>query len=296
MSNEVTTSDYKPKIEYRDGFVMLQQKYNLKVATPSIYFWLVRFHVDIAGTTLADSLVIELGYDVACYIFFPCFCATMLTQLFYCKYYYPPIFWLCVLFASGCTFLIEYPIPYHHDTLWMATCGFGVLLAGAFGIWYDIERSLDIYNIYNLKRESLYWFAVFCCFLFSTAVMELTEDYIHDDVHDEEIAFDITWAIFFFLFLFVCGLWCGGYIHPVAGFWSTFVLAHAVAAAVAIELVLTAGDLNATIITLSISIVLVTIAAYESILKVEKRIQDFATTHIMTVRKYVHEAKVATIG
>ena len=61
-------------------------------------------------------------------------------------------------------------------SLYVSTSAFAVALAGIFAVWFWVERSLSIHEIFTRSRELFYWSAILCTFALGTAAGDLATE------------------------------------------------------------------------------------------------------------------------
>ncbi len=57
-----------------------------------------------------------------------------------------------------------------------STIGFTLALAAIFAVWFAMERTLSIHEVYTFRREAFYWIAILFTFALGTAVGDLISE------------------------------------------------------------------------------------------------------------------------
>lgn len=141
-------------------------------------FWLIKLTAVTMGETAADFLAVNLGLGLGAttVLMSAILIATMLWQ-FRQKAYVPMVYWLNVVLISVVGTLITdnmtdaLGIPLLYSTL-----GFSALLAGTFALWFAVERTLSIHEVYTFRREAFYWLAILFTFALGTAAGDLISE------------------------------------------------------------------------------------------------------------------------
>ncbi|WP_068305621.1 hypothetical protein [Pararhodobacter sp. CCB-MM2] len=141
-------------------------------------FWLIKLTAVTMGETAADFLAVNLGLGLGAttVLMSAILVATMLWQ-FRQQAYVPMVYWLNVVLISVVGTLITdnmtdaLGIPLLYSTL-----GFSALLAGTFALWFAVERTLSIHEVYTFRREAFYWLAILFTFALGTAAGDLISE------------------------------------------------------------------------------------------------------------------------
>jgi uncharacterized membrane-anchored protein len=125
-------------------------------------FWVAKCCCTTVGETVSDyfNVNIGLGLGGAAYVFFP----IMLVSLslgFWVDRYYPYLYWFNVIMMSICGTIATDGL---HDNLgvelWIECIVFLFLMCSSFGVWYYVEKTIDIHDICTPRREMFYWYVV----------------------------------------------------------------------------------------------------------------------------------------
>jgi uncharacterized membrane-anchored protein len=149
-----------------------------KVPEVTAYFWIIKILCTTVGESFADYINETLGFGLTntTLVFSAALVATLVVQ-FRVDRYIPGVYWLAVVLISVVgTLLTDNLTDGHNVPLWISSTVFAVLLAGVFGIWYVLERTLSIHTIVTSRRESFYWLTVLVTFALGTAVGDWTLD------------------------------------------------------------------------------------------------------------------------
>ena len=86
----------------------------------------------------------------------------------------PWIYWLTVVLVSVVgTQITDLFTDGLGVSLYVSTSAFALMLAGIFTLWFWVERSLSIHEIFTRRRELFYWAAILCTFALGTAAGDL---------------------------------------------------------------------------------------------------------------------------
>ena len=152
-----------------------------KVPEVTVSFWIIKIMCTTVGETGADYLAVNagLGQNVTR----AAMAALLLTALFLQlrkQRYTPWIYWLTVVLVSIVgTQITDLLTDGLGVSLYVSTSVFAVALAAIFGLWYAVERSLSIHEIFTRKRELFYWSAILCTFALGTAAGDLATEALH---------------------------------------------------------------------------------------------------------------------
>jgi uncharacterized membrane-anchored protein len=152
---------------------------NNKVATITLYFWIMKICATTLGETAGDllSMTLNVGYWVSSIILISLFFISLAVQLT-SDHFNPVIYWSVILTTSTAgTTMSDYidrtlELGYATGSLILVTCLLAVL-----SIWYFNERTLSVANIQTRKTELFYWTAI----LFSNTLGTALGDYLADD-------------------------------------------------------------------------------------------------------------------
>ncbi len=152
-----------------------------KVPAVTLSFWVIKIMCTTVGETGADYLAVDagLGQNVTRAVMAALLAAALFTQL-RTRRYTPWIYWLTVVLVSIVgTQITDLFTDGLGVSLYLSTSVFAVLLAAIFAVWYAVERSLSIHEIFTRKRELFYWSAILCTFALGTAAGDLATEALH---------------------------------------------------------------------------------------------------------------------
>ncbi len=149
-----------------------------KVPAVTIYFWVIKILCTTVGETAADYLngALHIGLTGTSVIMSALLAIVIVFQ-FKAKQYVPFIYWSTVVLISIVGTLItdnltdKLSVPLETTTI-----VFSILLSIAFMIWYVQEKTLSVYSINTLRRETFYWLVVLFTFALGTAAGDLTAE------------------------------------------------------------------------------------------------------------------------
>ena len=158
---------------------MKNVKHMNKVATVTLYFWIMKICATTLGETAGDllSMTMNIGYALSSIILMSLFLASLIVQLS-SKKFNPVLYWTVILTTSTAgTTMSDYMdrtlgLGYAKGSLILAT-GLIIVLA----IWRFSEKSLSVSNIQTTKVELFYWVAI----LFSNTLGTALGDFLADD-------------------------------------------------------------------------------------------------------------------
>ena len=152
-----------------------------KVPSVTLAFWVIKIMCTTVGETGADYLAVDagLGQNVTRAVM----AALLVTALFVqlrTQRYTPWIYWLTVVLVSIVgTQITDLFTDGLGVSLYLSTSVFAVALAAIFAVWYGVERSLSIHEIFTCRRELFYWLAILCTFALGTAAGDLATEALH---------------------------------------------------------------------------------------------------------------------
>ena len=133
------------------------------------------------GETGADYLAVNagLGQNVTLMAMATLLVTALLVQLRK-QDYTPWIYWLTVVLVSIVgTQITDLLTDGLGVSLYISTLVFAVALAAIFALWYTVERTLSIHEIFTRQRELFYWSAILCTFALGTAAGDLATEALH---------------------------------------------------------------------------------------------------------------------
>ena len=152
-----------------------------KVPEVTLSFWIIKIMCTTVGETGADYLAVNagLGQTVTRVGMTALLVAALFVQLRK-RGYTPWIYWLTVVLVSIVgTQITDLLTDGLGISLYVSTSVFAVLLAAIFAVWYAVERTLSIHEIFTRKRELFYWSAILCTFALGTAAGDLATEALH---------------------------------------------------------------------------------------------------------------------
>lgn len=196
-----------------------------KVPEVTLSFWVIKIMSTTVGETGADFLAVNagLGQGVTRAAMGALLAAAVITQL-RTRRYTPWIYWFTVVLVSVVgTQITDLLTDGLGVSLYISTAVFAVALAAIFAVWYAVERSLSIHEIFTRKRELFYWSAILCTFALGTAA---------GDLATEALGLGFTWGALAFggLIAATYTVWrMGG--NAVLTFWIGYILTRPFGAA-----------------------------------------------------------------
>ena len=149
-----------------------------KVAEITVLFWIMKMIATTLGETLGDYIAqtLALGYTLGILITLIFFVVVLVIQL-YAKKYIPLYFWLVIIATTTLgTEISDFMnrslgLGYTYGSLILFTGLLAILL-----IWYSNYKNLQVYPIFEKKKELFFWTAV----LFSNSLGTAFGDYLGD--------------------------------------------------------------------------------------------------------------------
>lgn len=189
-----------------------------KVPEVTLSFWIIKIMCTTVGETGADYLAVNagLGQTVTRVGMTVLLMAALLVQ-FRKRSYTPWIYWLTVVLVSIVgTQITDLFTDGMGVSLYLSTSVFAVVLAAIFAVWYVVERTLSVHEIFTRRRELFYWSAILCTFALGTAA---------GDLATEALGLGFTWGLVIFSGLIAATYtaWrMGG--NAVLTFWLAYIL------------------------------------------------------------------------
>jgi uncharacterized membrane-anchored protein len=149
-----------------------------KVPEVTLAFWIIKIMSTTVGETGADFLAVNAGFGqgITGAVMGALLAVVLFIQL-RAKRYTPWIYWLTVVLVSVVgTLITDLLTDGLGVSLYVSTSAFAVVLAGIFGVWFWVERSLSIHQIFTRRRELFYWSAILCTFALGTAAGDLATE------------------------------------------------------------------------------------------------------------------------
>lgn len=189
-----------------------------KVPEVTLSFWVIKIMCTTVGETGADYLAVNagLGQTMTRVGMTALLIAALFVQ-FRKRSYTPWIYWLTVVLVSIVgTQITDLFTDGLGVSLYLSTSVFAVLLAAIFALWYAVERTLSMHEIFTRRRELFYWSAILCTFALGTAA---------GDLATEALGLGFTWGLVIFSGLIAATYtaWrMGG--NAVLTFWLAYIL------------------------------------------------------------------------
>jgi uncharacterized membrane-anchored protein len=157
----------------------MSEKLN-KVAQITIYFWILKILATTLGETSGDmlSMTWNLGYVTSLMITM-CFFLFVLVMQLRIRSFHPVLYWAVIVGTTSVGTEISdlmdrtLGLGYMKGAFILASCLF-ISLA----VWYNRERNLEVYPIYERKKEIFYWITV----LFSNSLGTAFGDFLSDNL------------------------------------------------------------------------------------------------------------------
>lgn len=149
-----------------------------KVASITIFFWIMKIIATTLGETLGDlmSMTLNMGYTISLVLTMVFFILVLLVQLKASKYF-PALYWLVIV---GTTTVGTEISDYMDRTLGL---GYAMGSAALFSallitllLWHKNLKGIKIFPIFSQKDELYYWIAI----LFSNSLGTAFGDFLSD--------------------------------------------------------------------------------------------------------------------
>ncbi|MCL6486076.1 MULTISPECIES: COG4705 family protein [Janthinobacterium] len=196
-----------------------------KVPDVTLTFWIIKIMSTTVGETGADFLAVNAGFGQGVtHAIMGALLAIALFMQLRTRRYTPWIYWLTVVLVSVVgTLITDLLTDGLGVSLYVSTSAFAVALAGIFAVWFWVERTLSIHEIFTRRRELFYWSAILCTFALGTAA---------GDLATEALGLGFTWGAMSFgiLIAITYAVWrMGG--NAVLTFWIGYILTRPFGAA-----------------------------------------------------------------
>ena len=151
-----------------------------KVPAITLSFWVIKIMSTTVGETGADFLAVNAGFGQGTTrAVMGALLALALFMQLRTRRYTPWIYWLTVVLVSVVgTQITDLLTDGLGVSLYVSTSAFALALAGIFAVWFWVERSLSIHEIFTRRREWFYWAAILCTFALGTAAGDLATEAI----------------------------------------------------------------------------------------------------------------------
>lgn len=233
-----------------------------KVAAVTLLFWLMKIVATTLGETLGDfiSMTLNLGYVVGILVTLAFFIIILLVQL-NVKKYIPAVYWLVIIGTTTLGTEISDFIDRTLKTGYLV--GSLILLSGlliSLFLWYKKYGNLEVYPISERNKEFYYWTAI----LFSNSLGTAFGDFLSDNLG---LGYTTGALVTGLIILIVIMLHYFTKLNHVLLFWIAFVFTRPFGATFGDLLTkplakggLDLGTLNASLISLSLMIVMIFIS------------------------------------
>jgi uncharacterized membrane-anchored protein len=160
------------------GRLVTISKFLNKVPEVTLAFWIIKIMSTTVGETVADFLAVNagLGQGLTRSLMAGFLAIALFLQLRTTRYT-PCAYWLTVVLVSVVgTQITDLLTDKLGVSLYVSTAVFAVLLGVIFAVWYAVERTLSIHEIFTRRREWFYWAAILCTFALGTAAGDLATE------------------------------------------------------------------------------------------------------------------------
>ena len=196
-----------------------------KVPEVTLGFWIIKILSTTVGETAADFLAVNAGWGqgMSRGVMAGLLAVALFLQLRTMRYT-PWIYWLTVVLVSVVgTQITDLLTDKLGVSLYVSTPIFAAVLAMIFAVWYRVERSLSIHEIFTHRREWFYWAAILCTFALGTAAGDLATEALGLGFRVGALSFGILIAVTY-------AAWrLGG--NAVLTFWIGYILTRPFGAA-----------------------------------------------------------------
>ncbi len=151
-----------------------------KVAQITVYFWIMKILATTLGETSGDllSMTCNLGYCSSLLITMGFFLFVLALQLGSSKFH-PVLYWAVIVGTTSVgTEISDFMdrtlrLGYMEGSLILFS-----LLSATLAVWYYKKKNLEVYPIYDKKKEIFFWIAV----LFSNSLGTAFGDFLSDNM------------------------------------------------------------------------------------------------------------------
>jgi uncharacterized membrane-anchored protein len=149
-----------------------------RVPRVTLDFWLIKLMAVTMGETAADYLAVNLGLGLtATSLMMAAVLVVALIAQFSQRRYVPWAYWLAVVLISIVgTLVTDNLVDNFGVALATTTAVFTVALALTFLVWYRVEGTLSIHQVFTFRREAFYWLAILFTFALGTAAGDLVAE------------------------------------------------------------------------------------------------------------------------
>ncbi len=198
-----------------------------RVPEVTIGFWLIKLLAVTMGETAADYLAVNLGLGLTMTsLIMGLVLVFVLAVQFAQRRYVPWAYWLAVVMISVVgTLVTDNLVDTFGVPLWFTTVLFSVLLAATFAIWFSIERTLSIHEVFNTRREAFYWLAILLTFALGTSAGDLVAEQFG-------LGYLATGILFGLVILSLAIGYFRLKLDGVLGFWLVYILTRPLGASI----------------------------------------------------------------
>jgi uncharacterized membrane-anchored protein len=186
-----------------------------KVASLSLFFWVIKIISTTTGEASADFLGTNFGASAGVVAIILLAIAIVIQIKF--KKYLPWMYWTVIVLVAVFGTMFADVIHIVGVPLYVTSATFFILLLVMLTIWYLSEGSLDVHSITTTKREIFYWSVIFFTFAFGTAAGDLVAGSLHLGYLDATLVFGAA-IIVIPLILFLLKT------NSIALFWVSYIL------------------------------------------------------------------------
>jgi uncharacterized membrane-anchored protein len=186
-----------------------------KVASLSLFFWVIKILSTTTGEASADFLGTNFGASAGVVAIILLAIAIVIQIKF--KKYLPWMYWTVIVLVAVFGTMFADVIHIVGVPLYVTSATFFILLLVMLTIWYLSEGSLDVHSITTTKREIFYWSVIFFTFAFGTAAGDLVAGSLHLGYLDATLVFGAA-IIVIPLILFLLKT------NSIALFWVSYIL------------------------------------------------------------------------
>jgi uncharacterized membrane-anchored protein len=186
-----------------------------KVASLSLFFWVIKIISTTTGEASADFLGTNFGSSAGVVAIILLAIAIVIQIKF--KKYLPWMYWTVIVLVAVFGTMFADVIHIVGVPLYVTSATFFILLLVMLTIWYLSEGSLDVHSITTTKREIFYWSVIFFTFAFGTAAGDLVAGSLHLGYLDATLVFGAA-IIVIPLILFLLKT------NSIALFWVSYIL------------------------------------------------------------------------
>ena len=149
-----------------------------RVPRVTLDFWLIKLMAVTMGETAADYLAVNLGLGLtATSLLMAGVLVVALLVQFAQRRYVPWAYWLAVVLISIVgTLVTDNLVDNFGVPLMTTTAVFTLALAVTFLVWYRVEGTLSIHQVFTFRREAFYWLAILFTFALGTAAGDLVAE------------------------------------------------------------------------------------------------------------------------